>query len=109
MIRSPRGFSITLECGRRNTDPSPSHQAAVLIVPHLSKLHRWAASCVRINPGFTARELAEKYCPTDPRKIGRRLIECVKLGMIETGPLRKCRVSGRTVTTWNPKAEELKS
>jgi len=88
----------------RKSHPETSHEAASQIRASLAALHRWTADCIRQTPGLTARELAQRYCPTDPRKIGRRLNECEDLGMIVRGVVRVCRVSGRRATTWMPPA-----
>lgn len=85
----------------RTTDPVTSHES----VPDpetLAELHRWAAECVRLSPGRTQRELGAMYCPTDPRRIGRRLNEIEKMGTVKRGDKRLCRISGRPAQTWWP-------
>lgn len=86
----------------RSTDPATSHEAASRIVPHLQKLHRWTIECVTESPGQTQAELGRKYCPNDPRKIGRRLVEVERKGFIRRGESRRCSVSGHTAATWFP-------
>lgn len=86
----------------RRTDPETSKEAAEVVIPHLGELHRWAQACVQESPGLTQRELGAKYCPTDPRKIGRRLNECELLKLVKRGEPRKCSISGRTAETWYP-------
>lgn len=84
----------------RPDHPSTSHDAAEDIAEALPSLHAWAVACVTAMPGATARELAARYCPTDPRRIGRRLKECVRDGLLRTGEVRACRVSGKRALTW---------
>ena len=86
----------------RRGDPDTSAEAARDIVENLAELHRWTVACVRSAPGLTQRELGAKFCPTDPRKIGRRLNECEKAGLVRRGPPRTCTVSGRQAETWFP-------
>lgn len=86
----------------RTTDPETSHEAAEFIVPKVNRLQTWAAMCVRERPGLTSAELAREYCPLDPRRIGRRLAECERFGMVRRGEARKCTVSGRNAATWYP-------
>lgn len=84
----------------RTGDPDTSKRAASEVSDAVAAIQRWAADCVRKSPGLTARELAELYCPTDPRKIGRRLPECCDLGTVVRGESRTCKVSGKKATTW---------
>ncbi len=86
----------------RTDDPETSHLAAAEIVPHLADLHRWAVECVTQSPGQTQRELGATYCPTDPRKIGRRLNELERIGRLRRGTERPCTISGRMAETWYP-------
>jgi hypothetical protein len=86
----------------RATDPETSHEAARTVAAAVGELQEWAAACVRQSPGLTQRELGALYCPTDPRKIGRRLAECERLGMVRRGVARVCSVSGRRAETWWP-------
>jgi hypothetical protein len=86
----------------RATDPPTSQLAAEEIVPNLAALHRWAAECVAQRPGRTQRELGAEFCPLDLRKIGRRLNELAKAGVLKRGPVRKCSISGRPAETWYP-------
>ena len=84
----------------RAGDPETSRLAAESVADAVASVQRWAARCVKKSPGKTSRELAELYCPTDPRKIGRRLAECEKLGTVVRGKVRKCKVSGKKAATW---------
>jgi len=90
----------------RPAHPLTSHLAASDIRPHVAKLHRWAAQCVRESPGLTQRELGAKYCPLDPRKIGRRLCEIERMGWIKRGGSRRCTVSKHPAETWWPADDE---
>ena len=86
----------------RASDPATSHAAAREIAGHVGALQEWAARCVRLAPGLTQRELGARFCPEDLRKIGRRLAECARLGMLRRGPARKCTITGRMAETWWP-------
>lgn len=86
----------------RTTDPETSKLAAVEAAESAAELQQWAADCVAESPGCTQRELGMRYCSTDPRKIGRRLNECDRRGMVRRGPKRACKVSGRQAETWWP-------
>lgn len=84
----------------RNTDHETSKESAADIRVSLAELHVWATACVKESPGKTQAELGQIYCPTDPRKIGRRLSECVKLGMMKIGEVRRCTKTGRSAQTY---------
>ena len=87
----------------RDADPVESKIAAAQIQESLGDLQAWAAECVKKSPGKTAMELAQLYCITDPRKIGRRLGECEKLGLVKRGEARECSITRRMAATWQPK------
>lgn len=86
----------------RRNDPLTSKIAGHEIVPSVADLHKWAAECVERSPGLTQRELGVKYCPDDLRRIGRRLNECEKLGLVRRGQTRACSISKRRADTWWP-------
>lgn len=86
----------------RAGDPITSHLAAEKIRPHLAALHEWTVRCVTETPGATQGELGRKYCENDPRKIGRRLVEVERMGLLRRGDIRKCSISGRPAVTWWP-------
>jgi hypothetical protein len=90
----------------RAGDPETSKQAAAEIAPLVNELQQWAAECVKKSPGKTQRELAAIYCPDEPRRIGRRLSECAKLGLVRRGEKRKCSRSGKNAETWWPVESE---
>lgn len=84
----------------RTGDPTTSTIAAGEILPTMAKLQRWATKCVTETRGATQAELGRKYCPTDPRRIGRRMAGCERAGMVRRGDKRKCEISGRMAETW---------
>lgn len=86
----------------RRTDPVTSHEAAREIAGSVAALETWAAECVASAPGLTQRELGARFCPDDLRRIGRRLSECARKGLIKRGPVRKCSITGRSAETWWP-------
>lgn len=86
----------------RSSDPETSKQAAREIVPVIGERQAFAAECVRNVPGLTQGELDTAYPCSDPRRIGRRLNECERLGLVRRGESRKCKVSGKVCQTWWP-------
>ena len=84
----------------RTTDPQTSKEAAAGIVEKLGDLEQWAANCVAASPGKTQRELGAIYCPSDLRRIGRRLSGLVDRGRLRRGDARKCSITGRNANTW---------
>lgn len=86
----------------RGSDPVESHLAAEGIAESIGQLQAWAVECVTQSPGKTAMELARIYCGDDPRRIGRRLGECVKRGLIAKGSSRECSITKRVAATWLP-------
>jgi DNA-binding MarR family transcriptional regulator len=84
----------------RTSDPATSKAAARHIVGRLKARQSAALQAVRDWPGQTATELAEACGIFDPRIFNRRLPELEKLGMVERGPARGCRVTGRLAATW---------
>jgi hypothetical protein len=93
----------------RRTDPQTSHDAAEAIVGKLKGLHQWVLSAVIEHPGKTCKELSKIYKLDDNRKVGRRLSELEKRGLIKTGEDRPCSITGFKVQTWWPvsKAETI--
>ena len=67
----------------------------------------WAFQCLVKTPGLTQAELGRAHSPTDPRKIGRRMIECERFGLAIRGEKRGCSVSGKTSVTWWPVVKKL--
>ena len=86
----------------RSTDPDTSKEAGEAIQSHLPRLHAWTVECVTKKPGLTQAELGAIFCALDPRKIGRRLPECVRKGLIKVGPIRKCTITKRSAQTYEP-------
>ena len=87
----------------RSEDPIESKLAASQIEETVADLQAWAVQCVKDHPGKTAMELSVLYEQTDSRKIGRRLGECEKLGLIRRGESRECSITKRRAATWVPK------
>ncbi len=88
----------------RRSHPETSKLAAVYIIPRLKKLNGWIVSCIESTPGLTAAELESRYCPTNGRRIGRRLDGLEKMGVIHRSGPRKCSVSHRMACTWWPRS-----
>lgn len=86
----------------RAEDPVESKLAAAQVAPTVGEKQAWTAECVRQSPGRTAMELARLYCPDDPRRIGRRLGECVKRGLVKHGEARPCSITKKRAMTWLP-------
>ena len=86
----------------RVNDPGTSRAAGEEARAHLANLVWWAVQCVEASPGPTQRELGARYCKDDPRRIGRRLCECERKGLLRRGVSRRCTVSGRQAETWWP-------
>jgi len=86
----------------RTTDPLTSKLSAAAIRAELKELHAWTVACVERTPGLTQRELGDMHCPGDLRKIGRRLNELEKLGLLWRGVKRRDAITGRQAETWWP-------
>lgn len=86
----------------RGDGPSTSSEAAEELVAKLPEARRHALEAVRQYPGSTVKELADKTGDDDNRRIGRRLNELEKAGIIRRAPARKCSISGRRAATWYP-------
>ena len=86
----------------RTTDPSTSKEAAEEVAKRLTDARRYAYEAVVAQPGCTANELANQADDLDTRRIGRRLNELEKAGVVRRGPVRRCRISGRKGATWEP-------
>jgi hypothetical protein len=84
----------------RSDDGMESKAAASRIAEKLSSEQAWCVQCVRERPNLTAMELAQIFCPKDPRRIGRRLGECDELGKLRRGQSRSCTITGRLAATW---------
>lgn len=93
---------VTPEQLARRDDPDTSKEAAHEIMPSIARLHEWAADCVKRSPGLTQRELGRKYCADDLRRIGRRLAECERIGLVRRGDSRPCSISNKKADTWWP-------
>ena len=84
----------------RNSDPEQSHEGAMKARFNFTEKRKWVYNCISATPGLTSNELAEIHCPGIERKIGRRLRECTRLGLLREGPVRTCRVTGNRAFTW---------
>lgn len=84
----------------RGTDPQESHDAAAEIAPRLGELQADVRELVRIYPGRTVSELSMIDHDRDPRRIGRRMVELERLGLIHRGEARICKVTGYRAATW---------
>jgi hypothetical protein len=96
---------ILVRTRARTTDPEPSHVAARALVAsgELGRQQALAFALVRRRPGLTSHELADgntvlRY------QLARRLPELARppLMLVQRGPARRCRVTGRLATTWGP-------
>lgn len=86
----------------RSCHPETSREAAQHIQSKLRETQLRALKFVRESPGSTANELAVIANDRDNRKIGRRLPELERMGLIERGDPRPCEVTRRNATVWNP-------
>jgi len=84
----------------RKCHPSTSAEAAVYFAPKRRGSQLRALGFVSNNPGKTANELALIAEDRDSRKIGRRLPELEKEGLVTRGGPRECQVTGRNATIW---------
>ena len=87
----------------RTGDFKSSHEAADRLTKSGARARQKASvlAYVRECPGFTSRELAERY-KDDRYMIARRLPDLRKDGLVANGEQRECRVSGGKATTWHP-------
>ncbi len=74
----------------RRTDPDQSHEGAAKARINFTEKRKWVYNCITATPGLTSNELAEIHCPGIERKIGRRLRECERLGLLREGSVRAC-------------------
>ena len=86
----------------RRADPDTSKEAADKIMPNITEQRAWVVECITETQGLTSNELSVEHCPGNERKIGRRLCECERLGLIRRGPARKCGETGFRAATWYP-------
>jgi len=85
----------------RRDDPETS-KAAARDVTASGKRAKQAAEClsaVRMFPSSTSAELAVS-AGLDRYTAARRLPELRSRGLVENGPARLCRVTGRAAMTW---------
>jgi len=84
----------------RADHPKTSHEAAQYMQDKLRATQLYALRMVRENPEKTANELSQIANERDNRKIGRRLPELAKMGLIIRMEPRPCQVTGRNATVW---------
>lgn len=92
----------------RSAHPETSKEAARHIVGKLPHLHELILERVRESPGLTASELAVKYAERDPRRIGRRLVELERRGLIYRSAVAICTVTDKRAAAWMPIPPEAK-
>ena len=88
----------------RSSDPDTSREAAEHITKNgdVSKARLEVLEVLKLNPGTTSRELALCDSEVQHESFHNRLPELERLGAAHRGEPRKCRVTGRRVTTWYP-------
>jgi len=84
----------------RAEHPETSKAGARDVIGRLPDLYREARELVARWPGSTASELAQHAGHRDPRHVGRRLPEMVRLGVLKRCGPRTCKVTGRSAETW---------
>jgi len=85
----------------RRGHPNTSQEAAQYMQSKLRATQLYALRMVRENPGKTANELSVIANERDNRKIGRRLPELERMGLIIRKEPRPCEVTGRNATVWD--------
>ena len=87
----------------RKTDPGESWAAAREMTSLLPGVQRWVMGCVNDHPGLTVLELAQAAGISETRKLGRRLPELERKGIIRrVSGGDPCRISGRAAARWFP-------
>jgi len=84
----------------RRGHPGPSGEAAKEMLAKLPETRKRALEAVRKWPNRTVKELADLAGDDDNRRIGRRLGELEKTGLVKRCPARVCTKSGRRAATW---------
>jgi len=87
----------------RNTDPVESHQAAAEITNDGSRrrMMELTLQLLQSTPNLTANELEARHGYSDGQ-LRKRLNDLRKEGLVEKGPSRKSRITGKTNATWRP-------
>lgn len=85
----------------RGSDPDSSHEAAEAIDATGKRRAQLTATLMAVAayPGSTTLELSGR-CSLDRYALARRMPELERLGYVERGPIRQCRVGKRNATTW---------
>lgn len=97
---------FTPQANYRNSDPESSKLGAIA-AESSGAAPTLRAKCLRMvreRPGFTTGEYAKQH-DVEKSTFSRRLAELKNLGMIRTGALRPCTVSGRKCLPWYPVEE----
>lgn len=84
----------------RRTDPQESRAAALDIAPRVNQVQRDVLAMVRKHPGCTVSELASYFGARDPRRIGRRLPELERKGLVVRELGQPCTVTGESAARW---------
>lgn len=84
----------------RRSDPATSQMAAKAIAKKLPGMQGWALRMVENYPRQTCNEIAAAIGLRDPRRIGRRLSELEKKGLVRCTGVRPCTVTGRPSQTY---------
>ena len=85
----------------RRSDPATSHGGASAAVCVLGETQQRALTAVRAHPNRTAGELNVAVgLDPDSRRIGRRLNELERAGVVRRGPARTCTVTGHAAHVW---------
>lgn len=84
--------------------PTTSREAAVSYnnSPRSGQVRTLVRAMLDQNPGLTSRELAANTDQVSHESFHKRLPELERLGKAHRGEPRKCRVTGRRATTWQP-------
>lgn len=101
-IRSPRDRLRAKSIARRE-DPPSAHEGARAIASVLNKQQGWVLEQVRLHPGRTSLELAQRIGVGDPRRLNRRLPELERKGILCRERGAPCMVTGLRSFRWYPK------
>lgn len=89
----------------RRNGVATSRTSAMEVAGKLTVVRKHAYNAVIANPGKTAFELTRIAKDIDSRKIGRRLPELEKMGLITRccdEDIRRCTITGKNAYTWTP-------
>jgi hypothetical protein len=86
----------------RTEHPETSLLGAQHVQDKLGALQREVLLLVCAHPRSTTSELAEINRERDPRRIGRRLPELRNASLVRVFEERRCRVTKRPASSWEP-------